>query len=139
MISRFKKRSKPVTALIIFLFLIQISGFEEVLACCPSHSGQNIGGGIASQGPGKKDTGNAGKHEDEMSKHDPVYECRGEYYYRHQDLFIPSRAMAVDITRNYLSQKTYNGRFGYGWFLSVNIQLKVLHNNNGRKQGTELV
>jgi len=54
----------------------------------------------------------------------------GEFTHTHQDLFILTKGLPIDITRTYKSQTAINTRFGYGWFMNYNIQLKKLANNN---------
>jgi hypothetical protein len=126
-----KRKSKLIIFLVLAAFILQASGLEHALACCPGHSGQDFGGGAVHElNHRNKTVSDSAKTSNETKCHDPVFLSSGEYNYSHQDLFIPGRGLSVDITRTYLSQKPYNNRFGYGWFFSFNIQLKRLANNN---------
>ncbi len=45
----------------------------------------------------------------------PAHLNAGNYFYSHQDLFIPGRGLSLEITRYYNSQDQYEGPFGHGW------------------------
>jgi len=125
--SNFLAKTKLVSLFLIFTFLFQISGTNDAFAHCPSHSGQGMGGGTSSS-----DTET--KHDDQYGENgplaEPIFLDRGEFFYNHQDVFIPSRGIPIDITRYYRSQKSHNGSFGYGWFFSFHMRLKKLANEN---------
>ena len=50
---------------------------------------------------------------------DNVFLHNGDFMYSHQDIFIPSRAIGVEITRSYKSQSRFNGAFGLGWEIII--------------------
>ncbi|MBI4846923.1 MAG: hypothetical protein HY810_10715, partial [Candidatus Omnitrophica bacterium] len=54
---------------------------------------------------------------------DPVNVFNGNFEYNTRDLFIPSRGMALEITRYYNAKDVYEGPFGYGWSHTYNIAL----------------
>jgi RHS repeat-associated protein len=72
-------------------------------------------------------TGATGQPANEVNKKgntkaaDPVDVSNGNYYYEIRDLFIPSRDLPLEITRNYNSLEVYEGPFGIGWSHSYNI------------------
>jgi RHS repeat-associated protein len=61
---------------------------------------------------------------------DPVFIDKGEFHYSHTDVSVPGRGLPLEITRSYRSQKDYNGRWGYGWFMSYDVKLKKLTGGN---------
>ena len=126
------KRIKKITScLLIILFLMQISGIQSLRADCWNHSGQDFGiTGISGAFAGVLGAENPNENANESKDPDPVYLNSGEYNYSKQDLFIPSRGMPIEIKRYYKSQKDVNGVLGFGWFLSCNVRLKRLVNNN---------
>ncbi len=60
----------------------------------------------------------------------PVSLLNGEETYTYNDFTIPGRGMSVNITHIYKSQRNYNGRWVFGWFLNYDIKIKKLENNN---------
>jgi YD repeat-containing protein len=55
--------------------------------------------------------------------HSPVYSRTGSYTYSHQDVFIPGRGPSLQVVRQYDSQDSYDGPFGYGWKFNFDITL----------------
>lgn len=63
----------------------------------------------------------------------PVHLRTGNYFYSHQDLYIPSGCeLALDITRHYNSQDIHEGPFGYGW--SFGLLMELISMKEGEKE-----
>lgn len=125
-----KKHIKFITLIILATFIVQISGLQDVYADCAYHSGIIAGNTEVSSESSNPDSGNANENANDAEKNDPVYLNSGEYNYSRQDLLIPGRGMPIEIIRSYKNQKACNGKFGYGWFMSYNVQLKRLSSGN---------
>ncbi len=54
---------------------------------------------------------------------EPVYIKTGEFRESFTDLSIKGRAMTVEITRTYGSQREYQSVFGYGWDINYDLRL----------------
>jgi len=54
---------------------------------------------------------------------DPIDVSNGNYFYKKQDISIPSTGMSLQITRVYNSLDIYDGPFGIGWNHNYNIFL----------------
>jgi RHS repeat-associated protein len=84
---------------------------------------------------GSKDDGDGGDREPEVDPNtgvklpycdeegEPVNVFNGNFGYRYQDIFVPSRGMPFEFTRYYNSQDICEGPFGQGWSHTFNITL----------------
>lgn len=61
---------------------------------------------------------------------DPILINSGEFTESYSDFVIPSRAMPLEISRTYRSQRSFNNRFGYGWYFNFYMRLQRLSNGN---------
>ncbi len=128
---RFMKFSRPMSAIFIVFFVIQVTYFDVAFAHDPWSHGTLFGNGTGGPTPPNTTSpccpapcGNNNKQTD------PVFIDKGEFHYSHTDVSIPGRGLPLEITRSYRSQKDYNGRWGYGWFMSYDMKLKKLRGDN---------
>ncbi len=61
----------------------------------------------------------------------PVFLRTGDYFYFHQDLFIPGRGFPLQVIRQYDSQDFYDGPFGYGWKFNLEVKLVETTDESG--------
>jgi hypothetical protein len=117
--------NKLISILIIFGFLSNIL-LPDASACWWKglpHASPEIGG--APTAFGGLDDGKPNQ-----CQASPVFLHNGDFVLRHQDLFIPSRGLNIEIIRTYKSQSRFNGRFGLGWELNYNKRVVALSNGN---------
>ncbi len=142
-----KKKIQKITALIaVFFFVIQIISVPSLYASdsgsSDMHGGTPVGNsnpapdkGNPESSPGSSpDSPNAPPKTDppknDCNSGKPVSLLTGEETYTKTGLVIPSRGLNLVITHTYKSQRNFNGRWGYGWFLNYDIKIKKLENNN---------
>ena len=61
----------------------------------------------------------------------PVHIKQGNYFYSHQDLFVPARGPSLQVVRRYDSQDLYDGPFGWGWKFNLEVKLLETTENSG--------
>jgi RHS repeat-associated protein len=58
--------------------------------------------------------------------YEPINLATGNYFYQHQDQFIPGRGLPLSIDRYYNSLDSSGGPFGSGWTFNYNMNLIVI-------------
>jgi len=135
------------TILIIAAIAIQMIAAPQVLAHNPSHTGQDLGGGMTDPPPeeenpgvpdpkegceignepgGVEQTDNPG---DDGTEGDPIYLFDGKFFYYHTDLLLPGR-IPLKVGRSYDSHCLYNGPFGFSWSFTYNVRVFNLSDGN---------
>jgi RHS repeat-associated protein len=125
----FLTKTKSICILLIFSFLFQTTIFPIKDAFAGHIQGEKGGEGNTGNPPPTQGEGDPHPTNEETMG-DPAVVHNGEYLYTHQDLFIPSRGLPLEVTRTYRSRTAYNGRFGYGWHFNFDIKLKQFADNS---------
>jgi len=61
----------------------------------------------------------------------PVHPRTGNFFYVHQDLFIPGCGFSLNIARSYDSHDLYDGPFGHGWKFNSDVTLTETSDESG--------
>lgn len=76
---------------------------------------------------------------------EPVNLPTGNYAYLHQDIYIPTRGLPLQIVRSYNSLDSFHGPFGHGWTFNYGMSLTfsldgdaILMTEEGRRDFYEL-
>lgn len=142
-----KKKIQKTTALfVVFFFLIQMfspSLYARDTGYGDMHGGTAVGDTNPSWGSGTSGDGSVGgpaytpipadegdPNQNSCSAGQPVSLLTGEETHTKSDLLIPGRGLNLEIIHTYKSRMNYNGRWGFGWFLSYDIKIRKLENNN---------
>jgi RHS repeat-associated protein len=122
-----KKPPLIIVVATLFFFSLQILLPPGLFACwwkgLPAQNPEP--GGAPGSGGGNDDD-----KPNQCSFGEPVFVHNGDFIYNHQDLFISSRGLNIEIVRTYKSQSRYNGRFGLGWDLNYNQNIVTLSNSD---------
>jgi YD repeat-containing protein len=135
-------------ALVIVVGLIVLTTPKPVRADDPSHSGHGFPGSpspgnppppgnppVPPGPPGPPDPPGPGAPPPDEPKDppcvgEPVYPYRGNFSYETDGVTIPGKGMTVKVTLTYWSQREYNNRYGYNWFMCYNVRLVKLADNS---------
>lgn len=101
---------------------------DNVLADNPHEAGHAFPGPFTP--PSQPGNGNQDPPEDCPKISDPVYLYRGDVEYVRDDISIPGKGLPLEVTLRYWSQREYNNRYGYGWFMCYNVRLVLLADNS---------
>jgi len=118
-------KDKQITWLVIFIFLFSLFAGTGIFT--PRTS-------FAYHDPESGDQGHTGSTQEppkntkppcEVNRFScsPVHPRTGNFFYSHQDLFIPGRGFSLQVTRNYDSHDFYDGPFGHGWKFNLEVKL----------------
>jgi YD repeat-containing protein len=110
---------RAVTFAISFSLLVGTGLFTPIL----SFAGHNTADKQEHPNTVVEEPSNNCPPEEPCPVHSPVYSRTGSYTYSHQDVFIPGRGPSLQVVRQYDSQDSYDGPFGYGWKFNFDIKL----------------
>jgi YD repeat-containing protein len=125
-----KSMSRINTKVLFFALLLVTLVSTQVLALTPEQENVcsapdgflppcPIGGGLLPY----VTWGSPTSHSNSPSSADPINLVTGNYFYHHQDLFIPGSGLLLTIDRNYNSMDPSSGPFGQGWTFTYNMHL----------------
>jgi RHS repeat-associated protein len=100
---------------------------ENALADNPYHTGDEF---PAAQPASAPVPGDPAPPADCPTAGDPIYLYLGDFQYTRDEVTIPGKGMPVEIKLTYWSQREYNNRYGYNWFMCYNVRLVKLANNS---------
>ncbi len=133
MFSGKKPWMKNISLAVIFFFVFQTL-FAPSLYAFDTGTGDMHGGTSAGETKSDPNKGNAESSNDPNKNYcsagQPVSLMTGEETHSKTDLVLPGRGLSLVVTHTYKSQRNFNGRWGYGWFLNYDIKIKTLENDN---------
>ncbi len=136
MFSRNKSWMKNISMVVLFFFAFQLIPMPALHAY-DTGTGDMHGGTQPQDGKNPQSNGDKGKQEtpppppkNSCETDKPVSLLTGEKTYTKSDFVIQGRGLSLAITHVYKSQRNFNGRWGYGWFLNYDAKIKRLENDN---------